>query len=90
MNHPTPPVLFITFCRPKLTACVFAAIRAARPAQLFVAQDGPRADHPEDIGNCRRTRAIATAVDWPCEVKTLFQERNLGVGIGCSTAIRWF
>lgn len=86
----TSPVLFITFCRPELTARVFASIRAARPARLFIAQDGPRANRPEDVANCRRTREIATAVDWPCEVKTLFQERNLGVGIGCSTAIRWF
>jgi SAM-dependent methyltransferase len=87
---PTPPVLFIVFARPELTARVFETIRAARPSRLFIAQDGPRANHPEDIENCRKTREIAAAVDWPCEVKTLFQTRNLGVGIGCSTAIRWF
>lgn len=89
-NLNTPPVLFITFCRPELTARVFASIRAARPSRLFIAQDGPRANRPDDVANCRQTREIATAVDWPCEVRTLFQERNLGVGIGCSTAIRWF
>ena len=86
----TPPVLFITFCRPESTAQVFNVIRAARPARLFIAQDGPRANRPEDVENCRQTRAIATAVDWPCEVRTRFQERNLGVGVGCWTAIRWF
>lgn len=86
----TPPVLFVTFRRPEHTARVFAAIRAARPSRLFVAQDGPRSNHPEDADACRRTREIATAVDWPCEVKTLFQERNLGVGLGCWMAIRWF
>jgi hypothetical protein len=47
MHLPTPPVLLIIFARPDLTARVFAAIRAARPARLFIAQDGPRTDHPE-------------------------------------------
>ena len=90
MQMPTPPVLFIIFARPELTARVFAAIRAARPARLFIAQDGPRGSHPEDMEKCRRTREIATAIDWPCEVQTCFQERNLGVGRGCAAAIRWF
>ena len=66
MHLPTPPVLLIIFARPALTARVFDAIRAARPSRLFIAQDGPRANHPEDAEKCRRTRAIATAVDWPC------------------------
>ncbi len=90
MQLPTPPVLFIIFARPELTARVFEAIRAARPARLFIAQDGPRADHPEDAEKCRRTLEVATAVDWPCEVRTHIQERNLGVGRGCATAIQWF
>lgn len=90
MQISTPPVLFIIFARPAHTEKVFATIRAARPSRLFIAQDGPRVGSPNDVENCRRTREIATAVDWPCEVQTLFQERNLGVGVGCSTAIRWF
>ena len=34
--------------------------------------------------------AVLTAVDWPCEVRTLFQERNLGCRRGVVTAIDWF
>ena len=86
----TSPVLFIIFARPEHTARVFETIRHARPSQLFIAQDGPRPNHPADATACREAREIAMAVDWPCEVKTLFQEHNLGVGRGCSTAIRWF
>ena len=38
-----PPVVFLVFNRPGVTAEVFAAIRAYRPAQLFVVCDAPRA-----------------------------------------------
>jgi len=90
MQMPTPPVLFIIFARPELTARVFQKIRAARPSRLFVAQDAPRNDHPSDAILCPRARAVANEVDWPCEVRTLYQEENLGAGLGCATAIRWF
>lgn len=36
------------------------------------------------------TRALIEAIDWPCEVSTLFQDANLGCGRGVSTAISWF
>jgi hypothetical protein len=86
----TPPILFIVFNRPDVTAAVFEAIRAARPARLYVAADGPRPDRPEDRERCAETRRVATAVDWPCEVKTLFRDENLGCGEGPSGAITWF
>ena len=35
-------------------------------------------------------REMATQVDWPCQVKTLFRERNLGCKDGVSGAITWF
>ena len=30
------------------------------------------------------------SIDWPCEVKTLFREKNLGCGVAVSEAISWF
>lgn len=86
----TPPILFLVFNRPDLAARVFARIREARPARLFVAADGPRPAHPEDIQACRETRLLAERVDWPCEVKTLFREKNLGCRLAISAAIIWF
>jgi hypothetical protein len=35
-------------------------------------------------------RTIATNVDWPCEVKTLFRETNLGCKNAVGEAITWF
>jgi hypothetical protein len=84
------PVLFLVFNRPDSTRQVFDAIRSARPPKLYIAADGPRADRPDEVKLCREVRAIASAVDWPCEVKTLFREANLGCKAGVSGGISWF
>lgn len=85
------PVLLITFNRPAETAQVLARLREVRPTQLFVANDGPRAHRPDDPERCTEVRRLVTeGVDWPCELKTLFQEGNLGCRDGVSTAISWF
>jgi hypothetical protein len=86
----TAPVLFLVFNRPETTARVFAAIRAARPAQLFVAADGPRFARASEDERCREVRRIATAVDWPCELITLLRDDNLGCKRAVSSAIDWF
>jgi predicted O-methyltransferase YrrM len=83
------PVLFLVFNRPGLTALVMEAIRAARPPRLYVAADGPR-DHASGSDPCEEVRRIATAVDWDCEVRTLFRDRNLGCREAVSGAITWF
>jgi hypothetical protein len=92
MTHPTScaPVLFLVFNRPERTRQVFEAIRAARPSRLFVAADGPRPARRDEAERCAAVRAIATAVDWPCELHTLFRDSNLGSGRAVSEAISWF
>jgi len=84
------PVLFLVFNRPETTRRVFAAIRAARPPKLYVAADGPRPGRTGEPERCIEVRRIATSVDWPCEVKTLFRESNLGCKMGVSGGISWF
>lgn len=84
------PVLFLVFNRPEATAKCFGAIRVARPARLYVAADGPRAGRLGEAERCEQVRAIATAVDWPCEVKTLFRSENLGCRRAVSGALDWF
>jgi hypothetical protein len=83
-------VLFLVFNRPETTRQVFDAIRRAGPPRLYVAADGPRDNHPGEHERCDLVREIATAVDWPCEVKTLFREKHLGCGVAVSAAIDWF
>lgn len=84
------PVLFLIFNRPDKTAQVFEAIRAVCPNRLYVAADGPRPDRPGEAERCARAREIATAVDWPCEVRTLFRDANLGCKRAVSGALDWF
>lgn len=84
------PVLFVVFNRPEQTAAVMQAIREARPPRLYVAADGPRPDRDGETELCAQVRTIARAVDWPCEVFTLFREVNLGCAPAVSGAIDWF
>ncbi|WP_296643792.1 hypothetical protein [Roseinatronobacter sp.] len=86
----TTPVLFLVFNRPETTARVFEAIRQARPPRLYVAADGAREGREGEAERTADVRRIATAVDWPCEVRTLFRDRNLGCRDAVSRAITWF
>ncbi len=84
------PVLFLIFNRPDTTQQVFDAIRSAQPPRLYVAADGPREGRAGESERCNTVREIATQVDWPCEVKTLFRDTNRGCRLAVSGAIDWF
>jgi hypothetical protein len=55
-----------------------------------MAADGPRAGRPGEAELCNEVRSIAGAVDWPCQLHTLFREKNLGCRAGVSSGIEWF
>lgn len=85
------PVLFLNFNRPRHTQGVLERLRILQPDRLYVHCDGPRNHHPSDAQHVAEVRAIlATQIDWPCEVKTLFRTVNLGLREGVSDAINWF
>ncbi len=83
-------VLFIVFNRPDKTRKVFEAIRFAQPSKLYIAADAPRYNRPEDQENCSLTRVITERVDWPCDVKRLYQNTNQGCSLGPRAAFDWF
>ncbi|MDR2563688.1 MAG: hypothetical protein LBC98_07070 [Prevotellaceae bacterium] len=84
------PILFLIFNRPDTTAQVFERIRQAQPARLYVAADGAREGRPDEAKRCAETRSVIDRIDWPCKVKTLFRDKNLGCKIAVSEAITWF
>lgn len=84
------PLLFLTFNRPDVTKITFNVLRLVKPKYLYLASDGPREDRLDDFKNCEQVRRIVRNVDWDCEVKTLFRDKNLGCKYGVSTAIDWF
>ncbi len=90
MNTFKTPILFIAFNRPGPTRRVFEEIRKVRPEKLFVAVDGAREDRLDDVEKVKEVQKIVSAVDWPCELKTLFRDKNLGCKIGATTAVTWF
>lgn len=83
------PVLFIIFNRPDTAQLVFDEIRKAKPSKLYVSADGPRKDKEGEIEKCQNARDIIKQVDWECEVRTLFHEKNLGCKYGPNSAIDW-
>jgi len=82
-------VLFLVFNRPDTTSKVFEKIREIKPTRLYVAADGPRVGYGDQL-KINEVREIATKIDWPCKVKTLFRDKNLGCKKAVSTAITWF
>ena len=84
------PILFLIFNRPDVTQKVFDVIRKVKPKKIFIAADGPRLNKKGEYNKCLETRKIVDQIDWACEVKTLFRDKNLGCKVAVSSAITWF
>lgn len=85
------PILFLIFNRPEETAQSFGVIKQMKPKYLFVAADGPRTSNLDDSEKCESTRRLVLdAIDWDCEIKTLFRTENLGCGKAVQNALDWF
>ncbi len=82
------PVLFTIFKRPERQQEVFNRIKQVRPKKLFVAADGPRNEQEAKL--CLQAREILKQIDWECEVRILFREKNLGCKIAITQAVTWF
>jgi hypothetical protein len=83
----TAPVLLLAFRRPEETRRVFEQIRKARPKKYFLYIDGPR--NEEEKKKVDLVKKIASSVDWPCEFKTFFRPKNMGM-VYCKEGISWF
>lgn len=84
------PILFIIFKRKDVALKSFESIRKIKPGSLYIAGDGPRSYIQDEDKKVKETRqAILKAVDWDCEIHTLFQKENLGCCMGVYSAINW-
>ncbi len=84
------PILFLIFNRPEETNRVFEEIKKQKPEYLYVAADGQRPDIPGEAELCNQARAVIKKIDWDCEVKTLFREKNSGCKKAVCEGITWF
>ena len=82
--------MLIAFNRPELTRKVLDRIREVKPRKLYFAVDGHRLECLDDVAKCNEVKILADQIDWQCEVKTLFSEKNLGCKFGPYKAIDWF
>jgi len=84
-------VLFLVFNRLDTTKQVFSEIREAKPPRFYIASDGARTSREgEDIVVQSIRDYLKNNIDWECEVKTLFRDKNLGCKHAVSEAITWF
>ena len=75
MKHPAKndvSVLILFFNRPDHLKAVFDEVRKARPARLFLYQDGPRGER--DMAGIEACRQVVADIDWECEVHRKYQE----------------
>ncbi len=82
-------VLLIFWARPEPFRKVFEQIKKARPSKLFLYQDGPRENRPDDIVKIKKCREIAEDIDWECEVHRFYQRENLGCVPSGFIAEKW-
>lgn len=84
------PILLIIFRRKNVALQSLERIRKIQPAKLYIAGDGARSHVKGEQEAVEETRkAVLDAIDWPCDIHTLFQEQNLGCSKGVYTAINW-
>lgn len=85
------PILVLAFNRADHVAEAMKAIREYKPERLYLECDGPRLHKQGESDAVEATRkTMLDAVDWPCDVKTLFREENLGCANAVYGAITWF
>lgn len=85
----TAPVLLIGFNRPETIKKSFEYIKAAKPKKLYVAIDGPRKEIPDEHIKVNQVIDQVINTDWDCDLKTKFNETNLGAEVTISNAISW-
>lgn len=83
-------VLMLFHARPDHFSKVWAEVRKARPARLFLYQDGPR-EGKNDMPGILACRSLVADenIDWQCEVHRNYQERNYGCDPSGFMSQRW-
>lgn len=66
-------------------------LQQVKPAQIFVACDGPRSGDQSLAEACRKTRqVIEKGITWPCDVQRFYRNEQRGCRRGVGEAINWF
>ena len=85
-----PAVLVTAYNRPSKLRSLFRSLTTSAPPLIFLHVDGPKAGDTEDSRLVEQTRDLVKELDWKPEVKTMFQDSNLGCREGMHHALDWF
>ena len=83
-------VLVMAFNRPDHLRVLLDRLREVQPERMYVAIDGARTHKEGEEERVQACRDLVATIDWPCAVETLYQDHNLGCGLGVTSAISWF
>lgn len=86
----SPPVLITAYNRPDKLSSLFSSLETAAPPLVFIHVDGPKEGDIEDGRLVEKTREVASELPWKAEVKTRFNDSNLGCRTGMNGALDWF
>lgn len=83
-------VLLLFHARPDNFSKVWEEVRQARPARLFLYQDGPR-EGKNDMPGIMACRELVSEenIDWQCEVHRNYQTKNYGCDPSGYMSQRW-
>ncbi|MDT0556030.1 nucleotide-diphospho-sugar transferase [Patiriisocius hiemis] len=87
----TTPILYLVFNRLFETKKSFEVLKIVKPKKLYIAADGPRLARYGEEEKCQKVRDyLLKNINWDCEIKTLFRDKNLGCRKAVEGALDWF
>jgi hypothetical protein len=85
------PILIIAWRRQESLLKVLQSLRMVSPRYVFIACDGARPDRPEEANIVSKVReTLQEEINWSCQVKKKFADKNQGCQRAVSSAVTWF
>lgn len=84
-------LLIIFFNRSDPIRRLISEISIVKPKKIYLACDGPRKSVSGEAEKVKDIRSeVLGSISWPCEIRTKFEDENLGCKINVSEAVFWF
>ena len=83
------PVAVFFYNRPNKLSRLWERLQQVKPQKIYLIADGPNPGKQHDYDQCSRCREIVSKPDWPCQVFSLFRDRNLGCKRSVVEGLKW-
>ena len=72
------PLVIFLYRRPRLVGELMEVLKSVRPLKVWLVADGPK--NSGEVELCQQARSEAeTAIRWPCEIRRVYADANLGL-----------